>query len=174
MKYFLTTLLLFVNIIRIFPLNIIDLLEYYNEAKKILYDKTFFLEEEYYVVDFFGFQRDPFTDEITFVDYLFISTRNTTKILSFTDGEIVDIGYNLEMGNYVKIAYNEFEIEYGNLINIEINIGEKLSRGKLIGYCRIDNGRAGSTSGIRLRIKYKNVFLNPNLILNFDDNRIRY
>jgi murein DD-endopeptidase MepM/ murein hydrolase activator NlpD len=154
-------------------LDNIELLKLYNEAKEILDDKVFCIDDEHTVIDRFGFYIDPFINEIHFCEYIFVRTQNNTKLFSITAGEVIDAGYSIEMGNYIIIMYDDFEITYGNLSIIGVNIGDTIFMGQIIGYGGGYQGRAGSFYGIKIKIRYKNTLLNPNLILNYNDSIVR-
>jgi murein DD-endopeptidase MepM/ murein hydrolase activator NlpD len=162
-------LLICVNIFNVFSLDNPELLKLYNEAKEILSDKTFILNNHYSIINNFGFFKNPFYDEIYFCESIFISTQSNSEIFSITDGEIIETGFAEGTGNFVKIIYNDFEIIYGCLSFFEKNVGDKILRGQVIGYAGRHTGHLGS--GIVIKIKYKNVFLNPYFILNYDNNQ---
>jgi len=142
--------------------------ELYMEAGELLADTIFIMDDEYSVFNIFGFYNNPFNNEIDFCDYIFINSNYNCSVYSITDGEVVEIGYDNEMNNYIKIKYNDFIIEYGNLINIIVNIGDSIIMGQIIGNGGLLSEPYGN--GIKIRIQYKSVTINPNNILNYDEN----
>jgi murein DD-endopeptidase MepM/ murein hydrolase activator NlpD len=140
----------------------------YDDAKRILINTIFTMENKYYVFNTFGFMKDPFTGNDIFLDFVFINAKYNCIVSSVTDGEVLEIGFDNIMGNYIKIQYNDFEFEYGNLINVEVNIGDKILAKQIIGH----GGRLFEPfgNGIKIRIKYKNILLDPNILLNYDEN----
>lgn len=147
-----------------------NLTNIYNSVKDFLSIYQFISENEYYIFDTYGFQKNIFTDEYYFVDFIYIGVKFGNKIFSITDGEIIDIGYN-EIGNYIKIKIENIIIEYGNLIDTDVKIGDKIKNKQYIG----SSGRLIEPYGnvLILRIKYKSIPLNPVLMLNYDNN-MRY
>jgi murein DD-endopeptidase MepM/ murein hydrolase activator NlpD len=150
---------------------ITEYLNFYNEAKEKLSSTTFIMENEYLAIDHFGFHRNPFNDRVYFIEYTVINMPLDSKVFSITDGIVSEIGWNIIMGNYIKILYDNFEIIYGHLYDFQIENGSEVFAGQFIGYC----GRHQDIYGniMKLSMKYKNIQLDPNLILNFDDNRRR-
>ena len=151
-----------------FEYNIDNLIKIYNEAKNKLENTLFQMEDQYYVINTYGFEKHPIRGDIIFRDYIFINLKYNSKIFSISDGEIIETGYNHFWGIYIKIKYNDLEIIYGNLLKIEINIGDIVSMGDIIGYGGVNTVFG---DGITLRIKYNNYFLNPIIIMNFDNIR---
>jgi len=151
-----------------FEYNIDNLIKIYNEAKNELENTLFQMEDHYYVINTYGFVKHPIRGDIIFRDYIFINSKYNSKIFSISNGEVIETGFNHVWDYYIKIKYNDLEIIYGNLLKIEINIGDIVSMGNIIGYGGMNTVFG---DGITLRIKYNNNFLNPIIIMNFDNNR---
>jgi murein DD-endopeptidase MepM/ murein hydrolase activator NlpD len=154
------------------PIGMMDnLRDLHNEAK-ILLEKTLFqMEDEYFVRDVYGLNESPFTGNIYFCSYIHIDTEYNCKIFSISDGEVIEIGFNDFMGRFIKIKYNDIEIEYGLFFNFQVNVGDIVSIGDIIGYGGVGGMGTSFGTGIRIRINYKGNYLNPSLLLNYDNKR---
>ena len=141
----------------------------YNEVLKLMENTLFQIEDEYFVFDSYGFSIHPINGNIIFRNYTFINSIFNSKIFSISNGKIVDAGYDFDLGLYVKVNYDELEIIYGNLYKIEINVNDTVSIGDIIGYGGMHFGMFGN--GITIRIKYRDYYLNPYVLLNYDNNR---
>jgi len=141
----------------------------YNEVLKLMENTLFQIEDEYFVFDSYGFSIHPINGNIIFRNYTFINSIFNSKIFSISNGKIVDAGYDFDFGLYVKVNYDELEIIYGNLYKIEINVNDTVSIGDIIGYGGMHFGMFGN--GITIRIKYRDYYLNPYVLLNYDNNR---
>jgi murein DD-endopeptidase MepM/ murein hydrolase activator NlpD len=181
MKRIIIVLLFSFNIHIIFSQENIDLMSLYtnfqnrylellNEGIEVFSNNSYTMDNEYYVIDSFGFGQNPFTGYPWFCDYITILVYSTGEnVYSISEGEVIEIGWDQEFRNYIKIKYSDFEIEYGNLMNIKIEIGDKINIGQLIGEIGPSFGSRGV--GIHLRIKYKNIPLDPYLLIKFDRKR---
>jgi hypothetical protein len=146
-----------------------NLINIYNNTRDILSIYEFTMENAYFLFNSYGFQSNIFTGEYYFVDIMYVGMEYGSKIFSITDGEVIDIDYNSEMGNYIKIKNGDIIIEYGNLLNIEIRINDKIANNQYIGNSGILSEPYGNV--LKLRIKYKDIPLNPILLLNYDNNK---
>ena len=81
-----------------------------------------------------------------------------------TDGMVVKIGYG-DLGRVIIIRNNDLEIQYILVNPININEGDYIKKGQLIG--QIDPPyREPYSPALLIRIKYKNEYFDPYLLLN--------
>jgi murein DD-endopeptidase MepM/ murein hydrolase activator NlpD len=160
------------NITKLYYENIENLLELYSNAKKEFNSNNNYRMDVKYSIPFnFGFRKNPFTGQIHFYDHITILVfLSDVKVFSITEGKVIEIGYKWEYGSYIKIKYKNFEIDYGNIIDIKVEVGDIINKNQIIGFVGSCLGTIGP--GIHLRIKYKDIPLNPEIILIFDDNRV--
>ena len=56
------------------------------------------------------------------------------EVYSAQDGEVTDVGYDINFGNYIVIKSGEYELKYTSLAtDINFTKGDKVSKGQLIG-----------------------------------------
>ena len=150
---------------------IIELLELYNDAKELIGDNLFRMDSEYHIPFNFGFRKNPFNGNFQYFDFITILV-SSNNVYSITDGEVVEIGYNQSFGNYLTIRYNDIYIDYGNLRLFNVQAGDIIDKGQILGEV---SSRFGSIGVIlNLRIVFRNIPLNPELLINFDENREYY
>lgn len=64
-----------------------------------------------------------------------IQSELNTEVLSAVTGEVIEIGTNEEIGNYVVMSVGDgYEITYGQLKDIQVNEGQVVENQELIGY----------------------------------------
>lgn len=89
-------------------------------------------------------------------------------ILATAEGVVVKAEYNSGFGNYVKVdhGYN-YETLYGHLSGLEVQIGDRVSRGQVVGYL----GNTGRSSGPHLHYSiYRNgQAVNPRYYLKLEE-----
>jgi murein DD-endopeptidase MepM/ murein hydrolase activator NlpD len=160
------------NITKLYYENIENLLELYSDAKKEFNpNNNYRMDVEYSIPFNFGFRKNLFTGQIYFCDHITILIfLSDVKVFSISEGEVIEIGSNWEYGNYIKIKYKKFEIDYGNIIDIKVEVGDIINENQIVGFVGSCLGTIGQ--GIHLRIKYKGIPLDPEIILLFDDNRL--
>lgn len=116
----------------------------------------------------FGYRSDPFKIALSdFHSGIDIATALNSDVRSVADGEVVAAGYDDIGGNYIKILHeNGFVSYYGHLSRIDVEIGEEVSVGQIIGL----SGESGKVTGPHLHfgLYYENVPVDPDVYLNFE------
>jgi murein DD-endopeptidase MepM/ murein hydrolase activator NlpD len=99
------------------------------------------------MTDGFGRRRDPFTGRRAFHRGLDISARRGTPVIAPADGVVVFAGRNGGLGKSVRISHGfGYTTAYGHLDSIDVEVGEEIQRGELIGGL----GNSGRSTGPHL------------------------
>lgn len=108
----------------------------------------------------FGGRSDPFTNEPAFHSGLDISTDKGQPVYATADGEVDVASYTGDYGNLIQIKH-EFGLttRYGHLSAFNVKVGQKVSRGDVIGYV----GATGRATGahVHYEILANGKLLNP-------------
>ena len=172
MKKFIYILLFLFSLQYIFSQND-DYLKFYNE----IHNQNDFCSPVDGVIVFidncnfgFGYKLNIHNNEIVFSDSSIIAGNENQNIYSICDGEIIfiEILYNSCVFLIIKNSY--YEIEYVGLnINEYLKIGDTIKKGQLLGQFYFLVG-----SELLLRIKYKDNYFDPYLVLPGRKIRIDY
>jgi murein DD-endopeptidase MepM/ murein hydrolase activator NlpD len=111
----------------------------------------------------FGYKRNPFTGQIHFITDGVFGCNQNENIYSMTDGNIIRIGYS-DMGRLIIIKSNDIEVQYSLIEPLNINEGDLIKKGQLIGrVCSPYLNAYGPA--LLLKIKYKGCYFDPYLLL---------
>jgi murein DD-endopeptidase MepM/ murein hydrolase activator NlpD len=108
----------------------------------------------------FGFRIHPVTGEIKKHRGTDIRATRRQKIYAAADGEVIEVGYQDFLGNYIKIKHLlGFVSLYGHLKETNVTQNEMVYQGQVIGSC----GDSGRTTGVHLHfsILWHGQYLNP-------------
>jgi hypothetical protein len=112
----------------------------------------------------FGYKKHIFSGQIRFSTIGVILCNMDEDIYSMTDGIITKIGYDENINSIIiVIQYGEIEIHYLSIESININEGDIIKRGQLIG--KIKSPYRHSGPALELRLKYKAEYFDPYLFL---------
>jgi murein DD-endopeptidase MepM/ murein hydrolase activator NlpD len=111
----------------------------------------------------FGYERNIFSGQIRFSNIGVILCNTDEDIYSMTDGIITKIGYDENNSKLIIIQYGEIEIHYLLVEAININEGDIIERGQLIG--KISSPYYSRGPALGLRLKYKTEYFDPYLFL---------
>jgi murein DD-endopeptidase MepM/ murein hydrolase activator NlpD len=111
----------------------------------------------------FGYKRNIFTGQIKFSNIGVILCNMDEDIYSMTDGVITKIGYDENPNKIIIIQYGKIEIHYLLVEAININEGDIIKRGQLIGKIKAPYYSRGPA--LELRLKYKTEYFDPYLFL---------
>jgi len=120
-----------------------------------------------YLSSGFGLRLSPFsqTNEkgeglLGYHSGLDICNAEGTPIQATADGEILEAGWMDRYGNGVVIGHSEqVETLYGHMSRVRVKVGQKVSRGDILG----DMGRTGNATGVHLHyeVRLKGRPVNP-------------
>ncbi|AHH08227.1 M23 family metallopeptidase [Borrelia anserina] len=102
--------------------------------------ETFLFPAQGVITSGYGYRRDPFTKTISFHNGVDIANAANTPILAAKEGVVVTVGFSVGgYGKYVIISHNNgFQTLYAHLGSFAVKVGQRVSRGQII-------GRMGST-----------------------------
>jgi murein DD-endopeptidase MepM/ murein hydrolase activator NlpD len=135
------------------------------EKEKYYEDLSFIWPIKGVITSFFGLRIDPFTLTYGYHTGLDIRNKYGTPVKSINAGVVYQTGFDAVYGNFILIKHgNGIVSKYGHLSKITVKMGEKLSRGQLIG----NVGSTGRSTGAHLHFEiYKNgKLINPQKIYN--------
>ena len=97
----------------------------------------------------FGERVHPITGEKKKIDYIGITGKKGESVYAVADGDIVDVGFDDTLGNYIVLAtMTGEEVTYGHLEGSKVAIGAKVNAGEIIGKI----GNTGTATGTFLSI----------------------
>ncbi|WP_151059932.1 M23 family metallopeptidase [Borreliella turdi] len=110
--------------------------------------ETFIYPVQGVITSGYGYRPDPFTRVISFHNGIDIANLANTPIKASREGIVVTVGFNAGgYGKYVVISHsNGFQTLYAHLNSFAVKVGEKVSRGAVIGYM----GSTGYSTGNHL------------------------
>ncbi len=112
------------------------------------------------VKSYYGYRRNPITDEDESHKGLDISVPEGTQVLSSLTGTVTDIGYNETFGNYVTITNEKGPaVSYAHLSTVSVTKDQVVAIGEPIGL----SGGAGSQEGscIHMEFTVNGTYFNP-------------
>lgn len=100
----------------------------------------------------FGFRRDPKTGGRRMHSGVDFAASSGTPLYATADGVVVHSGWQSGYGRLVKIKH-EFGIEtrYAHMSKLRVKVGQRVSRGQLIG----DMGASGRVTGVHLHYEVR-------------------
>jgi len=113
------------------------------------------------ISDYYGRRRDPFTGKPTMHYGMDFTGDIGAEIYATGDGKVIEAGYNLYgYGNRVIVDHGfGFKTIYAHLNRVNVQLGEKVKRGEVIG----ELGNTGRSTGPHLHyeIRKNNNPVNP-------------
>ena len=120
-----------------------------------------------YLSSGFGIRLNPFSRGNETGDSLLgyhsgldISNAEGTPIQATADGEVIEAGWMDRYGNGVVVAHNDhLETLYGHMSRVKVKVGQKVSRGDILGAM----GHTGNATGVHLHyeVRLNNRCVNP-------------
>jgi len=100
----------------------------------------------------FGYRESPFNGKSEFHSGIDISCNSGTPVLAPADGIVSYIGYNEGLGRFIELEHGYgITTIYGHLSKTDVVIGDRVSRGHVIGY----TGSSGTTTGPHLHYEVR-------------------
>ena len=108
----------------------------------------------------FGNRIHPIFKKVKFHSGIDMAASLNQSVYATADGEVVEVGYQSGLGNYIRIKHLlGFETIYGHLNGIIVRLNDSIYQGQTIGFC----GSTGNSTGIHLHysiLRFKR-FINP-------------
>ena len=100
----------------------------------------------------FGERIHPITGEKKVIDYIGIAGNEGDSVYAVADGDIIDVGFDKILGNYVVLAtLSGEEVTYGHLDGSKVPKGAQVKAGDIIGLM----GKTGNATGTFLSLTVK-------------------
>ena len=100
----------------------------------------------------YGFRKSPFTGLREFHSGLDISAMRGTPIIAAGGGKVSFVGSEGGLGKTIIIAHNaEYKTYYGHLLKYNVEKGQKVNRGDIIGFV----GKTGRTTGYHVHYEIR-------------------
>lgn len=112
----------------------------------------------------FGNRIHPIYRKIKFHNGIDISANYKQPAYATADGQVIDLGYQTGLGNFVRIKHLlGFETVYGHLDSFSTELYANVYQGQTIGFC----GSTGNSTGVHLHysvLRFKG-YLNPLILI---------
>lgn len=132
----------------------------YNSTKGLMQVLGSPVATSWSVKSYYGYRRNPITDEDESHKGLDISVSEGTQVLSSLSGTVTDIGYNETFGNYVTITNEKGPaVSYAHLSTVSVTKDQVIAIGEPIGL----SGGTGSQEGscIHMEFTVNGTYFNP-------------
>lgn len=112
----------------------------------------------------YGWRRDPFTGKQSLHSGMDFHARSN-EVYAMMKGEVIKVGYDKRSGNYVTIRHGDYTVSYCHLSRIWVRKDVIVKPGELVAI----TGNTGRSTGehLHLSVKYKNRYINPDILLDF-------
>ncbi len=115
----------------------------------------------------FGERVHPVSGEKKMINYVGIAGNEGDSIYAVADGDIIDVGFDNTLGNYIVLAtLSGEEVTYGHLDGSKVPIGAQVKAGDMIGFM----GKTGTATGtfLSISVKVNGEVVDPMLYLKTD------
>jgi len=111
----------------------------------------------------YGWRRDPFTGKQKLHNGIDFQARNN-EVYAMMEGEVTKVGYDSRSGSYVTIRHGDYTVSYFHLSKVLVRKNAVVKPGEVIAI----TGNTGRSTGphLHLSTKYKDKYINPNILLN--------
>ena len=118
--------------------------------------------DEIFLTSAYGYRSDPISGERKFHRGIDLKT-DRSKVYSMLHGQILRVGSDPLLGNFVKVRHGNYESIYGHLSQILVSESEEVLPGTVLGI----SGSSGKSTGDHLHftIKKGNEYVNPVLFI---------
>lgn len=118
------------------------------------------MKKEVNINSFYGFRNHPVHKVSLFHRGIDLKGATGEKAIATGDGDVIDVGFKVDLGNYIKIKHcYGFESIYGHLNKISVKKGQHVNRMQVIG----EVGATGTVTGPHLHytLKKNNQYIDP-------------
>ncbi|MBS4071431.1 MAG: M23 family metallopeptidase [Algoriphagus sp.] len=118
--------------------------------------------DEIFLTSAYGFRSDPISGAKKFHRGIDLKT-NRSKVYAMLHGQILRVGSDPLLGNFVKVRHGSYESIYGHLSQIWVSESEEVLPGTVLGI----SGSSGKATGdhLHLTIKKGKEYVNPVLFI---------
>jgi len=108
----------------------------------------------------FGWRKSPFTNKREFHAGIDIIGRTGTGVVAPATGEVINLGYDRWLGNYVVLQHSgDLKTIYGHLHEVSVDKGDRVRRGDVIG--QVGNTGLSTSSHLHYSVLERNRAVNP-------------
>ena len=133
----------------------------YDETKGLLqvFDSPVDLYWYQYVSSYYGYRKNQSSGAEEFHRGVDIAVPVGTAVYAAHDGIATTAAYDAHYGNYVVIEKDGYITKYAHMDSLDVNAGQNVSKGEMIG----KSGNTGSSTGSHLHIEclYNGAYYNP-------------
>ena len=110
----------------------------------------------------YGWRSDPFTGKQSLHNGMDFHARNN-EVYAMMEGKVIRMGYDERSGNYVTIRHGNYTVSYCHLSKIWVRKDVIVKPGESVAI----TGNTGRSTGehLHLSVKYKNRYINPDILL---------
>ena len=118
--------------------------------------------DEIFLTSDYGYRSDPISGERKFHRGIDLKT-NRSKVYSMLHGQILRVGSDPLLGNFVKVRHGSYESIYGHLSQVWVSELEEVLPGTVLGI----SGSSGKSTGdhLHLTVKKGKEYVNPVLFI---------
>ncbi len=118
--------------------------------------------DEIFLTSAYGYRSDPISGERNFHRGIDLKT-DRSKVYSMLHGQILKVGSDALLGNFVKVRHGSYESIYGHLSQILVSESEDVLPGTVLGI----SGSSGKATGdhLHLTVKKGKEYVNPVLFI---------
>ncbi|MCU0400534.1 MAG: M23 family metallopeptidase [Algoriphagus sp.] len=118
--------------------------------------------DEIFLTSAYGYRSDPISGERKFHRGIDLKT-NRSKVYAMLHGQILRVGSDPLLGNFVKVRHGSYESIYGHLSQIWVSESEEVLPGTVMGI----SGSSGKSTGdhLHLTVKKGKEYVNPVLFI---------
>lgn len=112
----------------------------------------------------YGWRSDPFTGKQSLHNGMDFHARNNA-VYAMMEGKVIRMGYDERSGNYVTIRHGDYTVSYCHLSKIWVRKDVIVKPGESVAI----TGNTGRSTGehLHLSVRYKNRYINPDILLDF-------
>ena len=112
----------------------------------------------------YGWRRDPFTGKQSLHNGMDFHARSN-EVYAKMGGQVIKEGYDKCSGNYVTIRHGNYTVSYCHLSKALVRKSTVVKAGEVVAI----TGNTGRSTGehLHLSVRYKDKYINPNILLNF-------
>lgn len=118
--------------------------------------------DDIFLTSDYGYRSDPISGERKFHRGIDLKT-DRSKVYSMLHGQILRVGTDPVLGNFVKVCHGNYESIYGHLSQILVSESEEVLPGTVLGI----SGSSGKSTGdhLHLTVKKGKEYVNPILFI---------
>lgn len=112
----------------------------------------------------YGWRCDPFTGKQKPHNGIDFHARSN-KVYAMMEGEVIKVGHDKHSGVYVTLRHGDYTVSYCHLSKVLVKKNAIVKPGEVVAI----TGNTGRSTGehLHLSVRYKDKYINPNILLDF-------